>query len=379
MEISLDNPGFQVDITDAEVHHSDPPKSSGSSSSSGDSTRRSCIKCHGRMSSFSLDKHLFCTKCRGRECSLMSRCDECIQWTKEEMESYVKLRKSLSSKGRRNKTSSSASSPPRSMPHDSDFDHNLAAQIDSVNKSVDQKLDAMSSSLISKFSSMLERFQLGLNPQSFPEDSAVLGYSACLSEPLSLHPSVSTKSRTGFWFREGGEDPVPHESGLTQGTASARDSLDETPETFQHPLSGDTGKPQGGSQRAPGYSGENQSGAGFESQHEEDDEDDKDSVVELPPLDKTYARLVEHIYDRFPHSRPASAPRLPQWCEFENFFAISDSTPASRQNLLLYPRVSELVDSSADRASRLARESRPLQRVVPLKRKMFHIGDQPDY
>ena len=136
--------------------------------------------------------------------------------------------------------------------------------------------------------------------------------------------------------------------------------MDETPETFQHPPSGDTGKPQGGSQRAPGFSGENQSGAGFESQHE----NDKDSVVELPPPDKTYARLVEYIYDRFPHSRPASAPRLPPWCEFEGFFAISDSTPASRQNLLLYPRVSELVDSSADRASRLARESRPLHRVV---------------
>ena len=93
MEISLDNLGFQVDITDVEVHHSDPPKSSGSSSSSGDSTLRSCKMCHGRMSSFSLDKHIFCTKCRGRKCSLMSRCDECIQWTKEEMESYVKLRK----------------------------------------------------------------------------------------------------------------------------------------------------------------------------------------------------------------------------------------------------------------------------------------------
>ena len=50
------------------------------------------------MSSFSLDKHLFCTKCRGSECSMNSRCDECMQWTKEEMEKYVKLRKSLSSK-----------------------------------------------------------------------------------------------------------------------------------------------------------------------------------------------------------------------------------------------------------------------------------------
>ena len=60
MDISLDKPGFGVVTTDAEVHRSDPPRLSGSStSSSGESTRRSCSKCHGRMSSLSLDKHLF--------------------------------------------------------------------------------------------------------------------------------------------------------------------------------------------------------------------------------------------------------------------------------------------------------------------------------
>ena len=346
MEISLDNPGFQVDITDAEVHYSDPPKSSGSSSSSsGNSARRSCNKCHGRMSSFSLDKHLFCIKCRGAECSLTFRCDECLQWTKEEMESYVKLRKSLSSKGRRSKSSSSSSSSPWSTPHDSDFDHKMVAQFDLVHKSVDQKLEAMSSSLISKFSSMLAQFQLGLNPTSFSDDSAVPGYSACLSEPPSLLPSVSTKSRTGLQFREGGEDPVPHKSGLAQGFASVRPSMDETPGTSQRPPSEDTGKPQGhSSQQAPGFSGDSQSGAGFSFHQEEEDDDDRESVVELPPPDKTYASLISYIHDRFPHSRPASAPRLPLRCEFEEFFTISESTPAARQNLLIYPRVSELVD-----------------------------------
>ena len=112
MEISLDKPGFGVGTTDAEVHFSDPPRSSGSSSStSGEATRRSCTKCHGRTSSFSLDKHLFCTKCRGSECSMNSRCDECIQWTKEEMEKYVKLRKSLSSKSKRRRPTEPSALP----------------------------------------------------------------------------------------------------------------------------------------------------------------------------------------------------------------------------------------------------------------------------
>ena len=86
-----------------------------------------------------------------------------------------------------------------------------------------------------------------------------------------------------------------------------------------------------------------------------------------------------YIYDRFPHSRPTSAPHLPPRCEFEEFFATSAVTSSTKSNLLIYPRVSELVEASADRASGLARESRPLHRVVPLRRRTFHVGDQPDY
>ena len=70
---------------------------------------------------------------------------------------------------------------------------------------------------------------------------------------------------------------------------------------------------------------------------------------------------------------------MPPRCEFEDYFAVSDPLPASRQNLTVYPRVAELVNSSAERASRLARESRPLHRVVPLRQKMFYIRDNPDY
>ena len=41
VDISLDNSGFN--LTDAEVHRSDPPKSSGSSTSSWDSALRAWI------------------------------------------------------------------------------------------------------------------------------------------------------------------------------------------------------------------------------------------------------------------------------------------------------------------------------------------------
>ena len=76
---------------------------------------------------------------------------------------------------------------------------------------------------------------------------------------------------------------------------------------------------------------------------------------------------------------PSANAYVPLWCEFEDFFAVSDPPSASRQNLTVYPRVAEIFNSSAEKASRLARESRPLHRVVPFRRKMFFVGDHPDF
>ena len=84
------------------------------------------------------------------------------------------------------------------------------------------------------------------------------GYSACLSDPASRRPTISTKSQTGLRFRKGDEDPVPHEDDLASAS-----HIDETLETvwlLRHPP-GDTGKPQG-SQRAPGFARQRQAGAG---------------------------------------------------------------------------------------------------------------------
>ena len=44
--------------------------------------------------------------------------------------------------------------------------------------------------------------------------------------------------------------------------------MDENPETFQHPQSGDAGKPQDYSQQGPGFSGESQSRAGLDIHQE---------------------------------------------------------------------------------------------------------------
>ena len=181
MDISLDKPGFGVVTTDAEVNRSDPPRSSGSSTtSSGESTRRSCSKCHGRMSSLSLDKHLFCMKCRGSECTVDTRCNECFSWTEEEMIRYVKLRKSLSSKSKRSK-----SSPPRSIPPERDTDEFNQSQLDSVQKMINDSVSSMSDKLMAKFSSMMDQFQARQHDIPLSSSSAVPGQSATRTEPVS--------------------------------------------------------------------------------------------------------------------------------------------------------------------------------------------------
>ena len=88
---------------------------------------------------------------------------------------------------------------------------------------------------------------------------------------------------------------------------------------------------------------------------------------------------MHYIHDRFPHSEPASAPREPPRCEFEEFFSTSEASSSAKPTLTLYPRVDEILDSCADRAARFAKESKPLYRVLPFKRKSTPVGDRPDF
>ena len=167
---------------------------------------------------------------------------------------------------------------------------------------------------------MLAQLQSGSNLATFSGDSAVPGYSGCHTEPPSLQTPACTKSRTGLRFREGEEDPVPHESSLAQNISMSRSSVGKATESSRDPLLEDTERPQGqSSQHEPGFTYEGQSGADY-SFHHDDEEDDKESVVDPPPLDKTYARLVNFIHNRFPHSQPSTAVHVPPQCEFEDFF-----------------------------------------------------------
>ena len=94
MDFSLDDPFFSDSITDMQ----DAPKSSGSSIASRCHPQRSYARYYSRMSSIDCDKHLLCIRCRGYQCSVNLRCEECENWPKEGMLVQGKILKSLTSK-----------------------------------------------------------------------------------------------------------------------------------------------------------------------------------------------------------------------------------------------------------------------------------------
>ena len=114
MSFPLDNPGFlaSADVSqEAAPDSSPPPLSTGLTSSSsapwlGDSSAcRNCPKYRRRMRKPVFDRRTVCVLCRGFDCNADSRCDECMEWSLQEMEAYVRHRQLLLRKDRRRKHS----------------------------------------------------------------------------------------------------------------------------------------------------------------------------------------------------------------------------------------------------------------------------------
>ena len=89
--------------------------------------------------------------------------------------------------------------------------------------------------------------------------------------------------------------------------------------------------------------------------------------------------MVQYVYDQYEESRPLSDPAAPPRCDFESYFAISDPQSSLRPCMRMYPRVNELMSKSRERAAKFARESKPLHKVIPIRRKVFPIADDPDF
>ena len=89
-----------------------PPSSSESSVETPVDGRRKCIACPRRMSKKSADRHTLCVNCRGFDCDVNSRCEECLEWSEEEVVKYAKYRKSLKSRESSSRSKTSVPTPP---------------------------------------------------------------------------------------------------------------------------------------------------------------------------------------------------------------------------------------------------------------------------
>ena len=102
----MDEPGFAPPVPPV------PPSSSESSVETHVDGRRKCISCSRRMSKKSADRHTLCITCRGFDCDLNNRCEECLEWSEEEVVKYAKYRKSLKSRESSSRAKTSVHTPP---------------------------------------------------------------------------------------------------------------------------------------------------------------------------------------------------------------------------------------------------------------------------
>ena len=325
------------------------------------------------MSSIDRDKHLYCIKCRGYECSVELRCEECKDWSKEEMLAHEKIRKSLASKskGRGKSSSSKSNKKPASSPSTSvtlDLEDRFEAQHDRMLKEMDERMELLSSSLLGQIKNLIGFQDSNTNPNPNSHDASVFpgraNYHTVPEPPQPQTKTAIVRSR---------------ESLVSEGGTGARSA------GVAHAQVVDDSLPKARAAQAPHFHGENRylppGGSGTRDRrewpYEDDGMDDDDDELEdrehaaEPPLDRTFAWLVDYIYERFLHSKPR--------CEYETYFAVADPPEPARKFMRLYPLVSEIQTTVHDYAANLSRESRPLFRVLPSRRRAFSIGDEPDF
>ena len=212
MSFTQDNPGFSASayvLQEAPVESPPLPPSTGSTSSSvplsGESSAyRNCPKCHKRMSKPVFDRHTVCVLCRGFECNHDSCCDECMEWSSEEMEAYVKHQQLPLCKDCRQKDflpeppSSPMTSPSPSQPASlsvAGVDDRIDAKLAVLSTSFDQKLKSFTSILLSRIAMLQAPSELSVSDRmsNNPFAAAQVVLVHCPSPGLDLQPPPPPK------------------------------------------------------------------------------------------------------------------------------------------------------------------------------------------
>ena len=393
-EFSLDDPGFTPPVPPV------PPSSSYSSVETPVDGRRKCSSCPRRMSKKSADRHTVCITCRGFDCDINNLCEECLEWSEDDI-AYAKYRKSLKSRESSSKQKSKipltpltpsrpspqpapqpaplpaqqpAPRPAQPAPRSSQRD-DLQSQMDSLQNnfaSLSNNLTSQLTDFMSQFLCQNQSFrQPRLGPdagESRPDQTA--GESRMFQGERAPSRTPLVPPYGNYPLHSDFAAPRPEQSGRARSRsppfAAPRASTRQAPRQppgFEAPLQPSTSGwvPPG---PPPPRSRHDSSGSDSEASGSE-------SVTAA--RDSASARLAGLIYQVCPASRPLFDPKAPR-CEFEAWFGQPEAA-ASKQRFRLYPRVAEVQEEVAARSESLARRSKPLSRVIPTRARSYALAD----
>ena len=157
-EYSLDELGLTPPVPPV------PPSSSESSVETPVDGRRKCSSCPRRMCKKSVVRHTFCISCKDFNCDINNRCEECLEWSEDDIIKYAKYRKSLKSRESSSRAKTSISTPPLTPSRRSPRPAQPAprpAQRDDIQSQVDSltlNFQSLSDNLTSQLSDFMTRF-----------------------------------------------------------------------------------------------------------------------------------------------------------------------------------------------------------------------------
>ena len=382
-EYSLDEPGFTPPVPPM------PPSSSESSVETPVDGRRKCSSCPRRMSKKSADRHTICISCRGFDCDINNRCEECLEWS-EDIIKYAKYRKSLKSRESSSKAKTAISNPPlppsrrspQPAPQTMQQPAPRPAQRNDIQSQVDSLINnfqSLSDSLTSQLSDFMTQFLCHNQSSRQPR----LGPDAGESHPgktageSRMFQGEGAPSRTplvppyhDYPLHHDSRAPPPEQSGCALSRsppfAAPRASTRRAPRpppAFEAPPQPSTSgwvPPD----PPPPRSRHDSSGSDSEASESESVTSARDSAS---------ARLADLIFEVCPDSRPLFDPKAPR-CGFEAWFGQPEAA-ASKQRFRMYPRVAEVQEELAARSESLARRSKPLSRVIPTRACAYALAD----
>ena len=388
-EYSLDEPGFAPPVPPV------PPSLSESSVESPIDGRRKCSSCPRRMSKKSADRHTLCVSCRGFDCDLDTRCEECLEWSEEEAVKYAKYRKSLKSRESSSRKTSIPTPPlttfgpspqptlqpaplpapqpaPQPAPRPEQRD-DIQSQVDSLSFNFQSLSETLTSHLNDFMNRFLSQSQSSCQPQLGPDTGE--SHPGETTGESRMFQGEGAPSRTPL-VPPSNFTPLPHDSRAPQPEPSGCAPPRSPPYAAPRASARQAPRPQPpfGAPPQPSTSGWVPPGPPPPRSRRDSSESEASETESVSSVrDTASARLADLIYEVCPDSRPLFDARAPR-CGFEAWFGQPEAA-AFKQRFRMYPHVAEVQEEVAARSEALARLVKPLSRVIPARARAYAMAD----